>query len=69
MPKHKAHMKPDTRRAKSVLIQPTQRDTLNDAVDYLIEQLTFQSASQTIEGFARRLAMKHLRSLQRAVGE
>jgi hypothetical protein len=69
MPKSRPSTKPDRRRSKSVVLQPAHCDTLNKAVDFLIEQLTPESASGSITGFAKSLAILHLRNLQRTVGE
>lgn len=69
MPKSRPSRTPDVRRAKMVTLQPAHRDTLHEAVDYLIEELTPESMARSTTGFAKRLAMRQLRNLQRTVGE
>lgn len=60
---------PKTRIAKLVTLQPAHRDTINEAFNYLIDELLPESAARSPIGFAKRLAMKHIRAAQRIVGD
>lgn len=56
------------KRAKLVTLTPSHIETISEAFDYLLDELTLESASRSPTGFAKRLAMKKLRSVLKHIG-
>lgn len=56
------------KRTKLVTLTASHIETISESFDYLLDELIPESASRSPVGFAKRLAMKKLRSVLKAIG-